>query len=355
MTEREALVAFNMTEKVSARKLKDLLAEAGSSHAGAWELFAEKTEGVFNSIDPRLEMERAEKSHVTIVTILDDNYPAMLKDLSDPPLCLYVTGNVKALSRVSVSMVGTRMPSAYGLEAADSFAQEFAMRGVNVVSGLAAGIDGASHEGALKAGGGLTVGILGGALDAFYPQENRPLARSIVKDGGAVASEYPFGRRPDRLSFPRRNRIVAALSKGVLAVEAPLKSGTLITCQIAKSLGRPVMAIPGKYNSKLSAGCHALLRSGDAKLVVSVEDAMAEMGLGEVVEEVKVKPASSTAAQLSLEEAAVLKAIPPAGTHIDRVCEALSMTPMTFDGIAVSLRMKGYVKFLPGGRIGRVR
>ena len=385
MTEREALVAFNMVESVPWGRIKSLADEAGGSYAKAWTRFAARDAGRFGAIDPRTELERAEKMHVTVLTRLDQAYPAMLNDLPEPPVCLYVSGNVQALSRVSIAMVGTRAASPYGLDAADLFAHEFAARGVNVISGLALGIDGASHEGALKAGGGLTVGILGGALDAFYPEENRPLARRIVAEGGAVVSEYPFGRRPDRGTFPRRNRIVAALSKGVLAVESPVKSGTLITCQIARSLGRPVMAIPGKFNSKFSAGCHGLVRSGAARLVVSVDEAMVDMGLleGFDVEQakapaprpvrmaaasrprsvepkpmdpkpVKPEPKPPEGAPLSLEEAAVLKAIPESGTHIDRVCEALSISPMTFDGIAVSLRMKGFVKFLPGGRIGRV-
>ena len=378
MTDREAIIAFNMVPSMGFRRMSQLVKDAGGSVAEAWRRFDGKIDRNGRPVDVRPELERAAKLNVSIVTILDGAYPASLKELASPPLCLYVSGSVDALCRDSVAMVGTRRASMYGIETAKAISRDLALRGWNVVSGLALGIDAASHEGALSAGGGLTVGILGSALDMFYPEENRALAREIVKAGGAVVSEFPFGRGPDERTFPQRNRIVAALARGVVAVEAPIKSGTLITCSRAKELGRVVMAVPGKVDSKLSAGCNSLLRGG-ARLITSAEDAMDEISFAKREspsikrenlsirreepimkrDESAMKRESSNQQQdetkLSLEEAAVLKEVPYSGAHMDRICEAAQISPATLNPILVSLRGKGLVKFLPGARVMRVK
>ena len=277
MTEKEAYIAFNLVEGIGAAKVAALAADCGGSIAAAYESLPDEANKDFRGGTPdwKGEIARTKKMHVEIVTPADPEYPERLRDLSSMPLALYVFGSVKALSLPSVAIVGTRRLSAYGAECADRFASGLAQAGWSVVSGLALGADAAAHSSALAAGG-ITVGILGGALDELFPDENRDLARRMAASGGAVATEFPFGRKPDKTTFPQRNRIVAALSSGVLALECPLKSGTMITCGFAADLGRPVMAVPGRIDAPFSAGCNALIRDG-ARLVTSADEVIAEI------------------------------------------------------------------------------
>ena len=168
-----------------------------------------------------------------------------------------------------------------------------------VVSGLALGIDAAAHQGAL-AGDGATIGVIGSALDRFYPEQNRPLARDIIKRGGAVVSQFPFGRECDTTTFPIRNQVVAGLSLGVVAVEAPVKSGTLLTCRDALDLGRSVMALPGRVDSRTSQGCLNLIAEG-ARMVRNADDVCAELGIEVPPVEVAVAPENAASA-FSLED-----------------------------------------------------
>ncbi|MBQ6138031.1 MAG: DNA-processing protein DprA, partial [Kiritimatiellae bacterium] len=238
MTEREAYVAFNLTDRIGSVKLGQLVAECGSAVA-AWERLPAKSSRSGGDIDWDAEFAKAAKYGVEIVTPVDPGYPRRLLDAPGHPLALYVKGEVAALDRSAVAIVGTRRATPYGRDQAFAIAKDLAADGWSVVSGLALGIDAEAHRGALAAGG-TTVGVIGSGLDRFYPEENRALAREIVAKGGAVVSEFPFGREPDTQTFPQRNHVVAALASGVLAVEAPLKSGTLITTGIAADLGRVV-------------------------------------------------------------------------------------------------------------------
>ena len=221
------------------------------------------------------EIERAERLKVQLVTWVDPEYPPLLKAIADPPPVLYVRGDVSALSRPSVALIGTRHPTVYGRESARKFGYQLAGSGYSIVSGLAVGIDTESHTGAVQAKG-ITVGVLGGALDRFFPKENEALARQMIENGGAVISEYPFGRSPDRQTFPMRNRIVSGLSKGILVIEAPLGSGTLITVDQALEQGRLIMALPGRIDSPSSRGCHRILREG-ARLVTTADEVIEEL------------------------------------------------------------------------------
>ncbi|MBO7482847.1 MAG: DNA-processing protein DprA, partial [Kiritimatiellae bacterium] len=269
MTDSEAYVAFNLTEQVGSAKVADLVRAAGSV-AAAWEAYPKKVARSGGEVDWRAEYRKAEKFGVALVTPADDGYPQRLRDAPGRPLALYVKGDLKALSLPGVAIVGTRRATAYGLDQAYRFGRDLAEAGWCVVSGLALGIDAEAHRGAL-AGKGVTVGVIGSGLDQFYPEQNRELAREIVKSGGAVVSEFPFGRPPDQQTFPQRNHVVAGLVRGVVAIEAPVKSGTLITAGIAADLGRTVMAVPGRVDSRSSAGCLSLIRDG-AVLVRSAKD-----------------------------------------------------------------------------------
>jgi DNA processing protein len=229
-----------------------------------------------------------------------------------------------------------------------------------VFSGLAAGIDAAAHRGALV-GGGATAGILGGALDCFFPNENRKLAREMVEKGGCVASEFPFGRRPDVQTFPQRNRIVSGISHGVVAVECPLRSGTLITCSRAVEQGRAVMAVPGRVDWKVAAGCNHLIREG-ARLVTCVDDIVEELTpLGVKGERGKVKgevkdasgksPSTFHHSPFTIEESLVMRAIPESGATVDAIVREAKLPIEKVNSLLVGLRLKGRVRFLPGNRV----
>ena len=274
MENREAYVAFNLTDKVGSVRVAELVAKHGSV-AAAWEAWPNKVSRAGGEVDAAREFALAKRYGVRIVTPVDADYPPRLLEQPSHPLALYVKGDVKALASPSVALVGTRRATPYGLDQAFGIARDLAADGWTVVSGLALGIDAEAHRGALEAGG-KTVGVIGSGLDSFYPEENRALAREIVAKGGAVVSEFPFGRPPDQQTFPQRNHVVAALVRGVVAVEAPLKSGTLITTSLAADMGRVVMALPGRVDSRASAGCLALLRDG-ARLVRSAADVEEEL------------------------------------------------------------------------------
>lgn len=375
MTEREARIAFNMIPTVGAVTLDRLMAEVGGRAADAYALYPEKKDWEGRLPDWEGEIARAEKMHVRIVTAVDPDYPPQLKEIASPPLALYVVGDVAALSQAGVAIVGTRQATPYGRETAERLASNLVGRGWAVYSGLARGIDAAAHRGALLAGG-VTVGVLGGALDRFFPEENRDLARQMVEKHGAVVSEFPFGRPPDVQTFPQRNRIVSGLSRGVVAVECPIHSGTLITCSRAVEQGRAVMAVPGRIDSVASAGCLHLIREG-ARMVTCVDDIVEELSpLGRVPSappparaplpsggktvrtppppKKRKPPAPPPEAKISLEESLVLRAVPESGTTGDHVAAATNFPMSKVNALLVALRLKGRVRFLPGNRVAPV-
>lgn len=213
------------------------------------------------------------KYHIRVVTIEDEAYPQPLRDLSDAPLVLYVRGTLPNWERtVAIGMVGTRRATSYGRGAAHWIAGQLAMAGCVVVSGMALGIDGEANRGALDAGG-MTIAVLGCGLDICYPPAHQKLMEDIVA-GGAVISEYPPGTEPRGLHFPQRNRIMSGLCRGVIVIEAPKKSGALITADRALDQGRDVFGVPGNINSPQSAGVNQLLREGGAELITCAADVL---------------------------------------------------------------------------------
>ena len=203
-------------------------------------------------------------------------YPPLLASIPDPPLVLFVEGDPAVLGLPQLAVVGSRSPTPIGRDTAQQFAEHLARSGLAITSGLALGIDAASHRGALRASG-RTIAVLGCGLDSIYPRENAPLAADIVASGGALVADLPTGTPPLKHHFPRRNRIISGLSVGTLIVEATLRSGSLITARLAAEQGREVFAIPGSIHSPLSHGCHRLIRQG-AKLVESTDDIFSELG-----------------------------------------------------------------------------
>lgn len=209
-----------------------------------------------------------------IVTLGDPDYPDDLLNTSDPPLLLYLQGRVELLKGPGVAIVGSRSPTAQGRDNAHAFAAELGRSGLVVVSGLARGIDGAAHEGALSVAAG-TVAVVGTGLDSVYPLSHRKLADRIATQG-LMVSEFPLGTPPLQQNFPMRNRVIAGISRATLVVEAAIRSGSLSTARMAAEAGREVMAVPGSIHSPQSRGCHALIRQG-AKLVETAADVLEEL------------------------------------------------------------------------------
>lgn len=225
------------------------------------------------AIDLHQVEQRMQKSQTRFVISQDAAYPECLKSIHNPPLGLYWQGT-SLLPAQSIAIVGTRRPTLYGLRMAKLFASELAQAGFCIVSGLARGIDTAAHQGALAAGG-KTVAVCGCGLDHIYPPENFELLQAIVSQGAAI-SEFPFGRRADRQTFPMRNRIVAGMSQALIVIESDASGGSLISARFAGEQGRALMAVPGRIDQASSAGCHQLIRDG-ATLVASVEDVLEEL------------------------------------------------------------------------------
>ncbi|MCL2000707.1 MAG: DNA-processing protein DprA [Planctomycetes bacterium] len=247
-----------------------------SALAGVRGMTPEKARLIIDAqrFDPRPEMEKAVRAGVDIIPYDFPSYPKPLLHSFDPPAVLYVRGRLSREDQVAIGIVGTRRASPYGRDSALSLASALARGGYTVVSGLALGIDTFAHLGALNAGG-RTIGVLGCGFDHMYPGENRDLALEMTRNG-AVVSEFPMATSPSRDTFPTRNRIIAGMSLGLVVVEAPLRSGALITAKIANEIGRTVFALPGRMGDAGSEGCNKLIRDG-ASVVTSADAIFAEL------------------------------------------------------------------------------
>ena len=376
MTEREVRIAFNMIPAVGAVTFERLLREAQGDAVAAWEMYPEKLDWQGKEPDWQREIEQAVKMNVRIITEVDDDYPPLLKTIASPPLALYAVGDTKVLSQPAVALVGTRHCTEYGRDTAEKLAFSLAKRGWCVVSGLASGIDAAAHTGALSADG-KTIGVLGSALDKFYPQDTRPLARRMVANGGCVVSEFSFGRSPDAQTFPQRNRIVSGLCQGVVAVEASLHSGTLITCSIANEQGRTVMAVPGRVDWRTSDGCNNLIREGVC-LVTSADDIIESLtplsdfsnsvvkqrggrgGRGHAGTRAPTKAAGAARTpplpevMISAEEASILRLLNAEGVTLDAIVAGCGLPISKVNTLTVGLRLKGKVRLLSGNRVASI-
>ena len=206
-----------------------------------------------------------QKHNIDIININDENYPKILKEIYDPPISLYIKGNKNILNNTSVAIIGCRQASQYGIKVAKYFGYNLAKNEVNVVSGLAKGIDSYAHIGSICANG-KTIAVIGNGIDTIYPKENINIENNILEKGGTIISEYPLGTKPEKMNFPARNRIISGISKSVIVVEAKEKSGTLLTVDFALEQGRDVYVVPGNINSINSIGTNELLKQG-AKII----------------------------------------------------------------------------------------
>lgn len=264
-----------------------------------------------------------------VLTLADALYPKQLLDIADPPLLLYVNGKPQLLSEPAIAIVGARSATVAGTDNATAFATHLADQGWSIISGLAEGIDAAAHQGALAArnGQGHTVAVMATGIDIVYPARNRNLAHQIAAQG-ALVTEFPLGMRALPYHFPKRNRLVAGLSKGVLVVEAALKSGSLITAKMATDAGREVFAIPGSIHSPLSRGCHWLIRQG-AKLVESGQDIHDELRQPGLLPE----PAGKKTMP-SRRQASTLPALTQAGHQHEQLLDALGHELVDLDTLS---------------------
>lgn len=290
-------------------------------------------------IDLDAEWERVQQAGVQLLTLVDDAYPPSLKTLADPPVVLYVKGTLLPVDQNALSVVGTRKATHYGLEAAYKLSGALAKQGVTIVSGLAQGIDTAAHRGALSAGG-RTIAVLGSGIDQIYPADNRDLANEITHSG-ALISEFPLGTAPEGRNFPRRNRVISGIALGVLVVEAPERSGALITADIAAEQGREVFAIPGNIFSPASRETNRLIQQG-AKLVMSADDILDELSISYTRVEAKhiteaIVPASGTEAQ-------ILNILSVDPLHVDDIARTCGLPIAQVTSTLTILELKGLAR-----------
>lgn len=376
LSPEEALITLNLIPGLGSMRIQALLEFFGSAELvlNAPENLLTKVPGIGqrlvsaiadwrNCTNVREELKCAADYGVRVVTILDEEYPAFLRRMSDPPIVLYVRGNwLKSDSDRSVAIVGTRQASAYGATTARKFGRELAEAGCTIISGLARGIDTAAHWGALDAGG-RTLAVLGFGLAALYPEENAELADRICNGHGALVSEFPMYMRPSRTTFPQRNRIVAAWSRATLVVEAPHRSGSLHTAGMAaEHYGNNVFAIPGPITQISSSGCHALIRDG-AILCTSPRELLSDMNwLNKPTQLELFNPPSQDSVQsvtgrqqLPLNEAAdILRAIDAGHDTLDALCSALGKGAHQLNPMLMKLQIERRIVPLPGGRFNTV-
>ena len=361
MDSREALIALNLIEHVGpvrARLLLEhfgdapqILAASKSQLLRVRNIGDETAEAIANwekTIDLAGELKRISDFGCHVLIQSDDNYPASLREIYDPPLVLYVKGELTAKDKNAVAMVGSRSTTYYGIETARKLAYQLAYVGVTVVSGGARGIDTAAHQGALAAKG-RTVCVLGTGVNIVFPPENKDLFGRIVENG-AVITQFPFNRNGDKQSFAIRNRIIAGMTLGTVVVEADLHSGALITSNFATEYGRQVFAVPGRIDSPRSKGCHDLIKKG-AKLCEGAEDILSEF---EYLFPGSNRPPSPgetgvlPALELSANEQKVYDALDDEERSIDEVIRKSGLPSSAVSVALLSLEMKRAVKQLPG-------
>lgn len=349
------LNALNCIPLLGPKRITALTAHFGSART-AWEAPAEQFKQVAEltapwqeiermraGIDPLRQWELLKKEQINCLALDDPPYPRLLKQISLPPPLIYFRGDLKKIDQPAVAIVGSRRCTFYGKEVAFRLSAELAGAGVGVISGMALGVDTAAHRGALD-NSGYTVAVLGCGLDHCYPPSNRNLMDELFARG-AVVSEFPPGTAPLPINFPRRNRIISALSLGTVVVEATAKSGALITASCALDQNREVFAVPGNVGSPYSRGCHRLLKEG-ARLVESAADILEELSLDSFGGEQMTIDGISCA--LSEEEKDLLERIPYQPLHIDDIVRLSDAGPARISTLLLELELKKKIRQTPG-------
>ncbi|MBT3309367.1 MAG: DNA-protecting protein DprA [Gammaproteobacteria bacterium] len=352
VTYRKLLGYFGSPESV-LQSSGATLRQCGLLKSQALDFFAQGESAWGAAIEKDLRW--LEESTSSVVTLDDERYPALLKEISDPPPLLYVRGDVDRLSFPQLAMVGSRNPDLPGKETAKDFARRLAAAGVTITSGMALGVDTEAHRGALETGS--TVAVVGTGLDRVYPARNRELAHQIVEQG-AIISEFPLGTEPHPANFPRRNRVISGLSLGTLVVQAAKKSGSLITARLAMEQGREVFAIPGSIHNPLARGNHQLIRQG-AKLVETTDDIMEELGgmLHLLKEQLDCEESAPDQEVIEVEEGSpadrLLQQMGYEPILLEQLVSLCGLTAETVSSIIMRLEIQGAVISLPGGRVQR--
>ncbi len=359
MTRTEAYLALNLLPKIGPVRVRRLIDVFGSPErilsAKAREItaidgfgndLAEAISGWESKIDLARELRRITEENLTVLTQEDALYPKLLKQIHDPPLVLYVRGQLTERDHHGIAIVGSRHATHYGLSMSKKLAFQIAYAGYTIISGLARGIDTAAHEGAL-AGKGRTIAVIGSGLGQLYPPENKALAEKIAEHG-AVVSEFPVDMPPDRQTFPMRNRIVSGWSCGVIVTEAPARSGSLITAQQAADQGRSVYAVPGNIDRPSSQGCNRLIQQG-AKLILDGADVLDDLtSLFPTQPLAPDMQQAKPSAALSDDEQSVYSAIGTEETHVNEITAASGLPSSLVNATLMRLEMKRVVKPLPG-------
>ncbi len=367
-------IALNMTPGVGPRAATKLLERFGSAaavfHARRPELESLRLKP--ETIESIIKREFEEKAKVELervkalggdILILDDgSYPALLREIDDPPPVLYVKGDWQAcFKQPAVGVIGSRQCSTYGENASEMLSRDLASRGITVVSGLARGIDSAGHRGAIR-GQGRTVAVMGTGIDNVYPRENNSLVREILDSGGCLVTQFPLGTPPLKDNFPYRNRIISGLSLGVLIIEANERSGSLITARLAMEQNREVMAVPGNITSGNSFGTNYLIKTG-AKLVQQWQDVVAELPseISAAILPPKLEKAETAQRQpelipadMSENERKIWELLSADdATHIDVLLESTGLSFGDLNNALVSLDIRDLIRVLPGKNYAR--
>jgi DNA processing protein len=343
-------VGFNIVPGIGPARLKKLLdyfgdgerawhaapldlARAGLDRKSLQSLIASR-----DRLDLDVELRRIQDAGVQVLTLQDEAYPRLLRQINLPPPVLYVKGSYLPADEWAVAVVGTRHAKTYGREVTRYLAGDLARNHLTIVSGLALGIDAEAHRAALDAGG-RTIAVLGSGLDIIYPSDNSALARDIMASG-AVISEYPLGTKPDRGNFPPRNRIISGLSLGTLVTQAGEGSGALITAYYALEQGREVFAVPGSILDRGCSGTNRLIQQGEAKLVVRAADVLEELNLTMVSEQAQVRaivPENET-------ESCLLRHLSAEPVHVDELGRAVGLPIAQVSGALALMELKGLVR-----------
>lgn len=354
LSQKEALLVLNGLRQVGPVMLRRLMdAFGGDASAvlsgGRQELLAVKGVGDAAAdvlqhweehFDLERELKRMDSSGIRFVSQGDEDYPELLREIYDSPIGLYWKGDY-VVDRPCIAIVGTRRATLYGRATTKRFASELARMGFCIVSGMARGTDTAAHEAALEVGG-KTIAVFGCGMDIIYPPENLELYQRIAAEG-AVASEFPFGRRADRQTFPMRNRVVAGMCEAVIVIESDVAGGSMITARFAGEQGRQVLAVPGRIDQASSAGCHQLIRDG-ATMATSVDDILEELRYKRPAEmELPLDSGSvdSPRVTLSDEEQRVMEQFVGGESHLpDSLCETLGLSPSEVAALLMGLELK---------------
>ncbi len=291
------------------------------------------------------ELSLLEKAGGRIITLKDADYPRRLKDIYDPPVLLYVRGEVRKEDELAVAIVGSRKTAPYGRWVTEKIGEDLARHGVTVVSGMARGIDSLAHKGAIQ-GRGRTIAVLGCGVDVIYPSENKNLFHQIMEHG-AILSEFPMGSPPEAGHFPKRNRIISGLSVGVVIVQASAESGSLITAGYALEQGREVFAVPGNVGAEGSRGTNQLIKDG-AKLVESSDDILEEILPQWRREEGVARQAETPGADLTGEEKILYNLLGETPLHIDAIIRESQLDPGRVSSLLLNLELRGLISQWPG-------